>query len=107
MPDHVHVVLEGQDDASDFRRLVHDWKQTTGFAARHRLGYALWQRGFYEHVLRADEDVSATCLYVLENAVRAGLVRTIRDYPLLGSDTTTIDDLLLRGVNEMKDVGRV
>ncbi len=44
-----------------------------------------WQRSFYDHALRTDEDLVHTARYVLANPVRAGLVHDFRDYPLCGS----------------------
>lgn len=44
-----------------------------------------WQVGFYDHFLRADEQVERVVLYVLENPVRAGLVESWGDYQFSGS----------------------
>jgi putative transposase len=96
MPDHVHLVLEGLSDLSDLRRFVRDWKQRTAFEYRRTTGSDLWQRGYFDYVLRADEDTDIVARSVLTNPVRAGLVGDVRDYRYVGSDTSTIDDLLLR-----------
>ena len=96
MPDHVHLVLEGLSDSSDLRRFVRDWKQRTAFEYRKTTGRDLWQRGYFDHVLRADEDTDIVARYVLTNPVRAGLVADVKDYRYVGSDTSTIGDLLLR-----------
>jgi len=47
----------------------------------HRLGGALWQRGFHDHALRRDEDIEDIARYIVANPLRAGLVRHIGDYP--------------------------
>lgn len=96
MPDHVHLVLEGLSDSSDVRRFVRDWKQRTASEYRQTTGKDLWQRGYFDHVLRADEDTDIVARYVLTNPVRAGLVADVYDYRYLGSDTSTIRDVLLR-----------
>ena len=96
MPDHVHLVLEGLSDSSDLRRFVRDWKQRTTLTYRKTTGKDLWQRGYFGQALRADEDTVIVARYVLTNPVRAGLVATVNDYRYVGSDTSTIGDLLLR-----------
>ena len=45
----------------------------------------MWQAGFYDHFLRADEQVERVVLYVLDNPVRAGLVQSRDDYRFSGS----------------------
>ena len=96
MPDHVHVVVEGLLDDANFVETVRVWKQRTGFAAKSRDGKQLWQRGFHDRVMRVDTDITAVVAYVLENAVRAGLVKRCEDYPFIGSETDTLDGWLRR-----------
>jgi hypothetical protein len=54
----------------------------------------LWQEGYWEKVLRVDEDLGRVVRYVLENPVRANLARTAGDYPFTGSDIWNLADLL-------------
>ena len=96
MPNHVHLLLEGLSDSSDLRRFVRDWKQRTAFDYQNETGGDLWQRGYFDHVLRTDEDTDLVTRYVLGNPVRAGLVADMKEYRYAGSDTRTIDDLRLR-----------
>jgi putative transposase len=44
----------------------------------------LWQRGFFDHILRNSESYSQKWDYVCENPVRAGLVRTADEWPFQG-----------------------
>lgn len=96
MPDHVHLLVEGTSDDSDLQEFVRVWKQQTSFAAKRSHGTALWQRGYYGHILRSDESLEQKVRYVLENPVRAGLVESPADYPWVGSFVTTLEDLLQR-----------
>ena len=96
MPDHVHLLIEGRSERSDFQEFVRVWKQRTAFAAKRDRGITLWQRGYYEHVLRSDESTEQKARYLLENPVRARLVASPQDYPWIGSLTTTVEDLLQR-----------
>ncbi len=45
----------------------------------------LWQRSFFDHALRRNEDEIRTARYILANPVRAGLVERANDYSLSGS----------------------
>ncbi len=41
----------------------------------------LWQPGFHDRALRAEEDRLAAARYIVANPLRAGLVRRVADYP--------------------------
>ncbi len=47
----------------------------------HREG-SLWQKGFYDHALRENENVQGIARYIVANPLRAGLVEQVGDYPL-------------------------
>jgi|SRR6185503_3450783 len=94
MPDHVHMLVEGNHPAADFREFVRIFKQRSSFAWKRTNGTALWQRSYFEHVLRDDEDTIGVAKYVLENPVRGNLVRRPEDYPYLGSMTMEVRHLL-------------
>jgi hypothetical protein len=47
-------------------------------------GDPIWQRGFFDHVLRSSEGYSEKWNYVRENPVRAGLVKRTDDWPFSG-----------------------
>jgi putative transposase len=40
--------------------------------------------GYFDHVLRSDEDTYRHALYMLGNPVRAGLTQAIGEYPYAG-----------------------
>ena len=75
MPDHVHGVMAFGRDRS-IKQIVSSWK---GFLAK-TCGIA-WQRDFFEHRLRNDENEVAKVHYVRMNPVRAGLVARPEDWP--------------------------
>lgn len=84
MPDHVHWLFALGATAS-LSKLVQDFKSDSARrvnAMRATPGTTLWQRGFYDHALRRDEDVRSIARYIVANPLRAGLVRSLRDYPL-------------------------
>jgi len=94
MPDHVHLLLEAPSIDSDLRRLMSAWKQKTGYAHERAMGSRLWQNGYYDHVLRRDEDRLRMIGYLLANPLRAGLAADIREYPFWGSSVWTREELL-------------
>lgn len=81
MPDHIHWL--GQlDESADLSRTVQKVKSlTTKALCKHRPG-PVWQRGFHDHALRGEEDLKGVARYVVANPLRAGLVTSLRDYPL-------------------------
>jgi len=87
MPDHVHVLAEGAEDASALPRFVQHWKRATTFEFKQRSGRDLWQRIFYDRVLRSTEAVSTVAWYMWLNPVRKGMCREVVDYPWSGSMT--------------------
>ncbi len=78
MPDHLHILVAGSTD-SQVVRFVQHFKQATSY--RHR---GLWQRSFYDHVLRTEESVEDVAVYIWGNPVRAGLVDDAAEYPFSG-----------------------
>jgi REP element-mobilizing transposase RayT len=94
MPDHVHLLVEGQSEHSDCRRFISRAKQLSGFHYRRQFGETLWQRYGYERTLRSDETTLSIARYILENPVRAGLVRSAEEYPFLGSGDYTIAQVI-------------
>jgi REP-associated tyrosine transposase len=85
MPDHAHLLI-GPSAQVSVTGLVGAWKSMT---ARYRRGSSqrrkLWQRSFYDHALRSEEDLRTVALYILHNPVRAGLVDDWREYLYSGS----------------------
>jgi putative transposase len=94
MPDHVHFLAEAQRDGAPLRTFVALWKQRTGYAWSRRTGSRLWQKGYFERVLRPNDDALAIARYVVENPVRAHLVRDVRDYPYVGSQAYEIEEIM-------------
>ena len=85
MTDHLHALVQGRQDDSDFRRFVTRFKQSTGFDWKRRTGRTLWQEGYYDRVLREEEADAGVIAYIAENPVEAGLAASCVDYPLFGS----------------------
>jgi REP element-mobilizing transposase RayT len=76
MPDHVHWLMQLGSEL-ELSRIVGDMKSITA----HCLGMNIWQSGFHDHALRKEEDVIGVARYIVANPLRAGLVRSLKDYP--------------------------
>lgn len=48
--------------------------------ARDTAGARVWQTGFYDRAIRSDEDVADVARYIVANPIRAGLVKSVREY---------------------------
>jgi putative transposase len=76
MPDHLHLLVQGRQDCRDLKEYVGGLKSYTNKVA----GVKLWQRGFYEHVMRSDEVLIRVAGYIIDNPIRAGLVKRRGEY---------------------------
>ena len=76
MSNHYHLVVEALvDELSDgFHRLNGVYAQA--FNRRYRRSGHLWGDRFWSGLIESDEELEATCRYVLANPVRAGLCPT-------------------------------
>ena len=84
MPDHLHLLLSPSHRTS-IVEFVRDFKgETTHVSWRHGLKGSLWQRSFYDHFLRTNEDLERAVKYILENPVRAGLAQDAAAYRFSG-----------------------
>ena len=93
LPDHVHLVVAGLDDSTDLGRFVKLAKQYTGYTYKQRTGALLWQSGWHDRVIWPSSDIIDSLRYVIENPVRAGLVRSPEAYPHTGSATMSREQL--------------
>ena len=94
MPDHAHLLAEGLSQDSDFKHFAKMAKQRSGGVYARTRNARLWQEGYYERVLREEDDAREIARYIVNNPVRAGLVETPEAYPFVGSDTWTLAELL-------------
>jgi putative transposase len=94
MPDHVHLLVEGQAETSDCRRFIRRARQFSGYHFGRVMGRRLWQKYGYERVLRDDESTLAIVRYIVNNPVRAGLVQRLEDHPFSGSFVYTMSQMV-------------
>ena len=82
MPDHVHWVVQLRWGSS-LSRLVQVLKSVSAQAVNRQLQRKgrIWQAGFHDRAVRAEQDLRVVCRYVVANPLRAGLVADVRRYP--------------------------
>jgi len=96
MPDHVHFFCRREYDGKTLPKFVGIWKSWTSHKIRElnrprsttAPTAALWQREFFDHVLRSSESYSQKWDYVYENPVRAGLVSSADEWKYAGEIET-------------------
>lgn len=83
MPDHLHLLVEGSE-GSNLISFMKRFKQLSAYRFKRENGSVLWQKGYYDHIMRVEEDVVSAARYIFENPVRAGLVENFVDWPSSG-----------------------
>jgi REP element-mobilizing transposase RayT len=91
MPDHVHLfVRSGKDVTLSLwigglkRAMAVALLKETQATRLPPQRTALWQPGFFDHILRTNESYGEKWNYVRNNPVRAGLVKNAGDWPYQG-----------------------
>ncbi len=77
MPDHLHALVALPSE-KELRKVVTDWKKLLA----RKLGIR-WQRDFFDHRIRKEENLQEKADYILHNPVRAGLVTRAEDWPFV------------------------
>jgi len=82
MPEHFHWLITLQ--SGTLSALMQRVKGRSAIAINRSMGEqgGIWQKGFYDHALRSDEDLQDIARYIVANPLRACLVEKIGDYPL-------------------------
>src|SRR3990172_6792553 len=83
MPDHLHLLVQARDDGS-FLRFMKGFKQISGYRYRRSAMQPLWQKGYYDHVLRREQNVNQVAEYIPPPPARAGLFVSPDKYPPTG-----------------------
>jgi REP element-mobilizing transposase RayT len=78
MPNHVHVVMRCLGDCK-LQDVLHSWKSFSATKLNRMLERhgSIWQREYFDHLLRHQSDLAKFCKYVKDNPVKANL----KDWP--------------------------
>ncbi|HEV2297265.1 MAG TPA: transposase [Candidatus Acidoferrales bacterium] len=85
MPDHMHTLVESRGAGGDLLPFVMDYKRKTTVSLAQATGVFLWQKKFYDHILRRNDSPQGAAAYILMNPVRGKLCEAAGDYPFSGS----------------------
>ncbi|MBC8063723.1 MAG: transposase [Chlorobia bacterium] len=88
MPNHVHAVVEPV--SNDLAEIVHSWKSFTSNRINEVLSRqgTVWQREYYDHIVRNSVSITRVSKYVEENPTKAGLV----NWPWAKNNWTNADE---------------
>lgn len=92
MPDHVHLVLGGNNSNSNVKKCLEIFKQKSGYYLSKNSKNIHWQKDYYDHILRSEENLEVHSKYILNNPVRAGIVDYWKTYPFKGSTIYNLNE---------------
>ncbi len=83
MPDHLHILPSLTED---YQKRLQDWvsafKRYTAKTINESFCVKpLWQKNFYDHIVRKEESLLAITEYIVNNPVRKGMVLNWEEYP--------------------------
>ena len=84
MPDHFHALIGAGDSAKSLSEICGAFKSLTTRAYWQWYRGKLWQRQFFDHIIRNEQDFFETLEYIKLNPVRKGLARTADEWPYTG-----------------------
>lgn len=74
MPDHVHWLLCLKSGS------LSQCIQRVKANVSRQIGQKVWNKGFYDHGIRTDENLKNVGRYIVANPLRSGLVQNVRNY---------------------------
>lgn len=91
LPDHFHLLMKLPEGDQDFSKRIRLLKlnfnkrlpiecRDPSTNQRNRREAGIWQRRFWEHLIRDDEDLANHCDYIYYNPVKHGYVKSVRDW---------------------------
>ena len=83
MPDHLHwlFILCGSRSLSTAVGTMKSYSTRRLNSLLERRG-RIWRQGFYDHAIQNDEVLVHVARYIVTNPLRAGIVKTVRQYSL-------------------------
>ncbi|PTQ87514.1 REP-associated tyrosine transposase [Agitococcus lubricus] len=89
LPEHLHIVMQLPTNEGNFSHRVRLIKSLFSQRLAKKLAlhpntrgeYEIWQRRFWEHTIKNEEDLQRCVDYVHFNPVKHGLVTQVKDWP--------------------------
>lgn len=94
MPDHLHIMLEPNGKES-ISKIMHSIKRGSSRLMNqmwNRNG-SVWQRSFYERIIRDEKEFWEKVNYIYNNPLEAGLAKSPEDYPYSSANPKVETDL--------------
>ena len=84
MPDHLHGLISFNTREHQIRTLLQSFKRYLA-----RISSIQWQRSYFEHRIRNQDELQEKAAYIRNNPVRAGLADTPEDWKYIRSSSPT------------------
>jgi putative transposase len=93
MPDHLHALVAGTSEQTNLKKFFTVFRQKAAYRYRQVHPQPLWQDGFYDRALRAEDAIFDVASYILANPIEAGLAADAISYPYSGSSRYSLEDI--------------
>jgi putative transposase len=84
LPDHFHWLILMPENQTNFSTPLQKikWYFTLDYKRANHISspVSIWQRGFWDHVIRDEEDLATHLDYIHWNPVKHGLVKRVEDW---------------------------
>jgi putative transposase len=77
LPDHLHMIWTLPEGDSDYPTR---WRLIKSFVSRGMVGQEVWQRRYWEHLIRDEADLERHVDYIHYNPVKHGYVQSPEDW---------------------------
>jgi REP element-mobilizing transposase RayT len=84
----------GVNERANVWGAVIEFKQRTGYWMSQNMPQISWQEGFFDKIIKPDEDLGQQVRQILSNPVRQQLVATWQEYPYSGAIECDLKDVL-------------
>ena len=86
MPDHFHGLLQ-LNDSSSLPLIIRQLKSKSALKINRYLSRQgeFWQRAYFDHAIRKEENLTSIARYIVANPLRAKLVDNVSYYPFWNS----------------------
>jgi putative transposase len=85
LPDHFHWLMKVDESSGNFSKIMHSIKRNFTRNYKHSQNIqqplTLWQRGFWDHVIRDEQDFGTHLDYIHWNPIKHGYVNKPEDWP--------------------------
>ena len=85
IPDHIHAIIQIITEKKSLSDIVWSFKRAITRKLKYP-GGTLWQRSYYDRIIRGYDEYNKIVGYIAENPIRKGLIEEEQHYPLMKLD---------------------